>query len=77
MAEKKTLSEYQAAFKQLVKDMEQDFGIPCAGVYIRVQTKVDYDDPNPFTAAALAAKRRESREVQCEIQFGDSYALKL
>ena len=26
MAKKKTLSEYQAAFKQLVREMEQDFG---------------------------------------------------
>ena len=77
MAKKKTLSEYQAAFKQLVKEMEQDFGIPCTGVYIRVQTQVDYDEPNPFTAADSASRRRERREVQCEIQFGDSYALKL
>ena len=77
MAKKKTLSEYQAAFKQLVREMEQDFGIPCTGVYIRVQTHVDYDEPNPFTAADSASRRRERSEVQCEIQFGDSYALKL
>ena len=77
MAKKKTLSEYQAAFKQLVKEMEQDFGIPCTGVYIRVQTQVDYNEKTPLTAADYATRRREWREVQCEIQFGDSFALKL
>ena len=56
--------------------MEKDFGIPCTGVYIRVQTKVDWTEPSPI-AATLVPKKQETREVMCEIQFGDSYGLKL
>ena len=76
MAKKKTLSEYQAAFKQLVVEMERDFGIPCSGVYIRVQTRVDWNEPSAI-AATLVPTKQERREVMCEIQFGDSYGLKL
>lgn len=76
MAKKKTLTEYQDAFKLLVSEMEKDFGIPCTGVYIRVQTKVDWTEPSPI-AATLVPKKQETREVMCEIQFGDSYGLKL
>lgn len=76
MAKKKTLTEYQDAFKLLVSEMEKDFGIPCNGVYIRVQVTTDWGNRDSITAYDVP-KRTEKREVTCEISFGDSYGLKL
>jgi hypothetical protein len=76
MAKKKTLSEYQAAFKNLLREMEQDFGTPCNGVYLRVQVTTDLVNRDSINAYDVP-KRTEKREVTCEISFGDSYSLKL
>ena len=71
---KKTLSEYQAAFKNLLREMEQDLGTPCNGVYLRVQVSTKRDEPSSMTPYDVP-KRKETREVRCEISFGDNYSL--
>ena len=76
MAKKKTLSEYQAAFKNLLREMEQDLGTPCSSVFIRVSVQTEWGN-HDATAFDTLQRRKETREVTCEISFGDSYALKI
>lgn len=73
-AKKKTIKDYQEAFKQLFREMEKELG---AKVYeVRIYAKEQYlcDNDNGYSISTLSRKDT-TRVVLCNFVFSDEVDL--
>lgn len=65
---KKTIADYQEAFKQLFREMESELGSKASDV--RVYTKEVYPDRSDNAFVSVAEPKKQ-RVAVCNISFGD------
>lgn len=67
MEEKRTIKDFQEAFKKLFEEMEQELGCECSGMRISVTVRTAHDAPG----IGMIRDQMRYRELKCEMTFGD------